>query len=55
MKIECKLDKSQEVALQQIEDKQYDRPYRILGKPIVKVGVKISTTTRTIDSWLIHR
>lgn len=55
MKIEFKLDKSPEVALQQIEDKQYDRPYRILGKPIVKVGVKISTTTRTIDSWLIHR
>lgn len=53
--IEFKLDKSPETALQQIEDKQYDRPYRILGKPIVKVGVKISTTTRTIDSWLIRR
>lgn len=52
--IEFKLDQSPEVALQQIEDKQYDLPYRALGKPIVKVGVNISTATRTIDSWIIR-
>ena len=52
--IEFKLDKSPEVALQQIEDKQYDLPYRHLSKPIVKVGVNISTATRTLDSWIIR-
>ena len=52
--IEFKLDQSPEVALQQIEDKQYDLPYRALGKPTVKVGVNISTATRTIDSWIIR-
>ena len=52
--IEFKLDKSPEAALQQIEEKQYDLPYRALGKPIVKVGVNISTATRTLDSWIIR-
>lgn len=52
--IEFKLDQSPEVALRQIEDKQYDLPYRALSKPIVMVGVNISTATRTIDSWIIR-
>ena len=52
--IEFKLDKSPEAALRQIEEKQYDLPYRALGKPIVKVGVNISTATRTLDSWIIQ-
>lgn len=51
--IEFKLDKSPEEALRQIDEKHYDRPYLSLGKPIVKVGVNISTATRTLDSWLI--
>lgn len=52
--IEFKLDQSPEAALRQIEEKQYDLPYRALGKPIVKVGVNISTATRTLDSWVIR-
>lgn len=51
--IEFKLDKSPEEALRQIDEKHYDRLYLSLGKPIVKVGVNISTATRTLDSWLI--
>ena len=51
--IEFKLDKTPEATLRQIEEKRYDLPYRALGKPIVKVGVNISTATRTLDSWII--
>lgn len=53
--IEFKLDKSPEVALRQIEEKQYDLPYRAIGKPIVEVGVNISTATRTLESWMIKK
>lgn len=51
--IEFKLDQSPEIALRQIEDKQYDLPFRSSGKSIVKVGVNISSITRTLDSWII--
>ena len=53
--IEVKLDQTALAALRQIQEKHYDLPYLHLGKPIVKVGVNISSATRTLDSWLIER
>jgi hypothetical protein len=49
--IEVKLDSSPEVALRQIEEKQYAAPYLTEGKQIVKLGVSFSSQTRTIGEW----
>ena len=49
---EFKLDGSAEDALRQIDDKGYLIPYKADGT-CVKVGVNISSQTRTIESWKI--
>ena len=49
---EFKVDGSAEDALKQIDDKGYLIPYKAEeGMELVKVGVNISTQTRTIDAW----
>ena len=52
---EFKVDGSAEDALKQIDEKGYLIPYRFEGetKKLVKVGVNISTATRTIESWKV--
>lgn len=51
---EFKVDSTAETALKQIDDKGYMIPYRFEeGKRLLKVGVNISTETRTIDGWAI--
>jgi hypothetical protein len=49
--IEVKLDSTPQVALEQIEAKQYAAPYATDGRKIVKLGVNFSSRTRTIDAW----
>ena len=50
---EFKLDGSAEDALKQIDDKGYMLPYKFEeGKNLVKVGVNISSQTRTIEKWI---
>jgi hypothetical protein len=49
--IEVKLDSTPQVALEQIEEKQYAAPYITDGREIVKLGVNFSSKTRTIDAW----
>ena len=49
---EFKLDGSAEEALQQIEDKQYTLPYLQDKRKLHKIGVNISSVTRTVDEWL---
>ena len=49
---EFKLDGSAEAALQQIEDKQYAVPYLQDKRTLHKIGVNISSVTRTVDEWL---
>ena len=51
--IEFKLDKSADEAIQQIEDKQYARPFEHDGRHIYKIGVNFSSHTRRIDEWKI--
>ena len=49
---EFKVDGSAEDALKQIDDKGYMLPYKFEeGKNLVKVGVNISSQTRTVEKW----
>ena len=50
---EFKLDGSAEEALKQIEEQQYALPYLNDPRSVHKIGVNISSATRTVDSWLL--
>jgi len=49
---EFKLDGSAEEALQQIDDKGYAEPYLTDRRKIHKIGVNISSETRTVCEWI---
>ena len=48
---EFKLDGTAEETLQQIEDRQYALPYLQDSRPVHKIGVNISSETRTVSDW----
>jgi hypothetical protein len=48
---EFKLDQSPEVALKQIEQKQYHQAFWNKGKPVIGVGVNFSSVSKNIDGW----
>ena len=51
---EFKVDGSAEDALRQIDEKGYMLPYRFEdGQRLVKVGVNISSQTRTVEKWVV--
>ena len=50
---EMKVDKTAEIALQQIDDKGYLIPYTTEGKHLVKVGLNFSSETRTLQDWIV--
>ena len=50
---EFKLDKSATEALEQIEEQQYALPYLEDKRKVHKIGVKISSTSRTVDEWMV--
>lgn len=50
---EFKLDGTAEEALKQIEEKQYALPYLNDKRSVHKIGVNISSSTRTVDGWLL--
>ncbi len=49
---EFKLDGSAEKALKQIEEKQYSLPYLNDTRKLHKIGVNISSESRTVEEWL---
>ena len=49
--IELKRDQSADIALKQIEEKGYDKPFLASGKQIIKLGINFSSETKTIDGW----
>ena len=51
--LELKIDQSADVALQQIEEKQYANPFEGDGRTIYKIGVNFSSKTRRITEWKI--
>ena len=50
--IEIKRDESAAVALSQIKEKGYDKPYLASGKKIYTIGVSFSTETKRIEEWI---
>ena len=50
---EFKLDKSAAEALEQIEEMQYALPYLDDNRSIHKIGVNISSESRTVDEWIV--
>ena len=49
---EFKLDKSAEIALQQIEDKGYLLPYTASSKPKIAIGINFSKELKKVESYL---
>lgn len=50
---ELEIDKSADIALQQIEDKQYAAPFAADKRKLFKIGINFSTQTGRIDDWEI--
>ena len=51
--IELKINKSAEMAMNQIDLKNYAARYSQLTLPIIKVGINFSTDEHTITEWVI--
>ena len=51
--IELKMDQSPDVALRQIEEKGYARPFASDSRKLFKIGVKFSSEKRCIDGWKV--
>ena len=51
---EFKIDTPAVEALQQIEDRGYALPYAGGSKPVHKIGVNISSRTRTVEEWEVR-
>ena len=52
--IELKLNKNAQVALQQINLKNYAQRFALCGKPVSKVGINFDSTTGNIEDWVIE-
>lgn len=52
--LELKLNKTAQEAISQIRNKKYDLPFQLDGKRLVKIGINISSDTRTISEYLIE-
>jgi hypothetical protein len=50
--LEFKLDKSAEVALEQIKLKKYYQAYWEKGKKMIGLGINFSSETRNIEDWV---
>jgi len=51
--LELKIDQSADVALQQIEEKEYARPFVADTRKLFKIGINFSTEKRRIDDWKV--
>lgn len=52
--IELKFDKSSQEAMDQIKEKEYDRPYRNDGRRLFLIGLNFSSKTRRLDLPVIE-
>ena len=52
--LELKLNQSADVALQQIEDKDYAQPFANDPRQLFKIGINFSTEKKLIDDWKIR-
>ena len=53
--IECKIDSTARIALDQIKSKEYALPWSLDNREKILIGLNFSTTTRRPDDWLIER
>lgn len=53
--IECKLNASAEVAIRQIEKKDYSLPWSVDEREKILIGLNFSSSTRRPESWIIRR
>ena len=53
--IECKIDSTARIALDQIKSKEYALPWFLDNREKILVGINFSTKTRRPDDWLIER
>ena len=51
--LELKVNDTAAAALQQINDRGYARPYETDGRRIVKVGIRFSPETMTVEDWAV--
>lgn len=51
--MELKVNDTAESALRQIDEKGYAKPFATDGRKIVKVGIKFSPETMTVEDWVI--
>lgn len=51
--IECKLDRTAEEALRQINDSGYAEPFAMDKRRIYKIGVNFSSQTRGVEQWVV--
>lgn len=51
--IELKIDSTADVALQQIEEKGYTKPFINDSRKIFMIGVSFSTKNRRIEDWKV--
>ncbi len=51
--IEIKVNKTADVALEQIEDRHYEAKYSDEPLPVYKLGVNFDTEARTINDWVM--
>ena len=52
--IECKLDRTADEALRQINDSDYAAPFAMDKRRIYKIGVNFSSQTRGVEQWIIE-
>ena len=52
--LEFKINKSAEIALQQIKDKAYPEKYLVENKEIVMIGINFDTRKKGIKDWLLE-
>ncbi len=51
--IECKLDRTAEEALRQIDDFGYAKPFAMDKRRLYKIGVNFSSQTRGVERWVV--
>ena len=52
--MELKVNDTAESALKQIDEKGYAKPFATDGRKIVKIGIKFSPETMTVEDWAIE-
>lgn len=52
--VECKIDSTAQIALQQIKDKEYMLPWTLDNRQKIMIGLNFSTATRRPNGWIIE-